>query len=99
MTDEKNPGITLFDFSKNGDSGPLSGPQGSSESLQKSALILGFSGPRLVTDRLQEFGMHSGLMIRYVGRAPFQGPLLYRMGATVVALREEEAQCILINPL
>jgi ferrous iron transport protein A len=47
-------------------------------------------------ERLKEMGLHQGLEVSFVGRAPFRGPLLYRFGNTVLALRLEEASCALI---
>ncbi len=63
------------------------------------ARITGFAGEVSIVERLQEMGMHHGMIVQCLGRTPFKGPLLYRMGATVVALRNGEAQCILIQTL
>ncbi|GIL18347.1 MAG: hypothetical protein BroJett040_20980 [Oligoflexia bacterium] len=57
--------------------------------------ILDFQGPAEVLERLQEMGLHCGSRVKLVGQAPFGGPLLFRFGTTVIALRQDEAQCIL----
>jgi ferrous iron transport protein A len=61
------------------------------------ARIEGFSGDSVLVERLKEMGLHQGLEVTPVGRAPFGGPLLYRFGNTVLALRYEEAQCAQIQ--
>lgn len=61
------------------------------------ARIEGFHGDSVLVERLKEMGLHQGLEVTPVGRAPFGGPLLYRFGNTVLALRFEEAQCALIQ--
>lgn len=61
--------------------------------------IQGFSGDQLIIERLKEMGLHQGLEVQVVGRAPFGGPLLFRFGNTVLALRAEEAECTLIETL
>ena len=67
--------------------------------LNDRVKIIGFAGESLLTDRLQELGLHHGLTIQFVGRAPFHGPLLFSVGATVIALRDGEAACLLLSPL
>lgn len=63
------------------------------------AKIKGFCGDPLIIERLRELGLHHGLEVQAVGRAPFGGPQLFRFGNTVLALRREEAQCTLIEIL
>lgn len=58
--------------------------------------IAGFCGEPDKIERLKEMGLHQGLELSYVGRAPLKGPLLFRFGNTVLALRLEEALCALI---
>lgn len=65
------------------------------ESLR--ARIEGFHGDPVIVERLKEMGLHQGLEVAPVGRAPFGGPMLFRFGNTVLALRYEEAQCTLIQ--
>lgn len=88
--------MTLAEFHQN---------QSKSSSVQATeskllrARIHGFSGDSTVIERLKEMGLHQGLELQPVGRAPFGGPLLFRFGNTVLALRVEEAQCALIQTL
>lgn len=63
------------------------------------ARIKSFCGDPLVVERLKEMGLHQGLEVQSVGQAPFGGPLLFRFGNTVLALRAEEAECTLIETL
>ena len=60
------------------------------------AQIQGFCGPHLIIERLKEMGFHQGLGVTYLGQAPFWGPKIFRVGVTVVALRDEEAGCAVI---
>ena len=61
--------------------------------------ITGYDGDQQLIERLKELGLSPGLKISLVGRAPFFGPLLFRLGAMVLALREEEAACLNLRPL
>lgn len=63
------------------------------------AKVQGFSGNEILIERLQEMGIHEGLELQVIGQAPFGGPLLFRFGNTVLALRREEAECALIQIL
>lgn len=54
-------------------------------------------GSPIIVERLKEMGLYPGLEIIYLGRAPFKGPHLIRLGSVVLALRQEEAQCILLS--
>jgi len=70
-----------------------------SHAAPSAAQIHGFEGEPSVVQRLQEIGLHHGIQIGFLGQAPFHGPMLFRIGPTVVALREEEAGCLIVNPL
>ena len=61
------------------------------------ARIEGFTGDPVVIERLKEMGLHQGLEVHSVEQAPFGGPMLFRFGNTVLALRQEEAACTLIQ--
>ncbi|MGZ3798356.1 MAG: FeoA family protein [Pseudobdellovibrionaceae bacterium] len=56
-------------------------------------------GSPSICERLQEMGLHKGQVIKLLGRAPLQGPLLIQFGTSFIALRAEEAQCTLIQIL
>ena len=59
--------------------------------------ITAFEGNAQVIERLKELGLHPGLQLIYQSRMPFNGPKLIRFGATVLALREEEAACLRVK--
>lgn len=61
--------------------------------------VTGHTGDAVVVERLKELGLCQGAKISFNGRAPFSGPLLFRLGAMVLALREEEALCLILKPL
>lgn len=75
--------------------GQLSQIEYNHELNERSLEIADFQGPAEVLERLQEMGLHCGSRVKLVGQAPFGGPLLFRFGTTVIALRQDEAQCIL----
>ncbi len=68
--------------------------------IQKSA---GFSGPivglkgqaRLVA-RLQELGFIQGEIVTLKGTAPMGDPFIVQIRGTTLALRRQEAECILV---
>lgn len=69
------------------------------KSGSRKGQIVGFQGSKDITERLQEMGVRQGSIVEIVGRAPFFGPGLYRIGTVVVALRKEEAECVSIQPI
>ena len=71
--------------------------KGSSSYQALPAKVQGVSGDPFVIERLKEMGLHPGLEIQAIGQAPVGGPLLFRFGNTVLALRREEAACTLIE--
>lgn len=70
-----------------------------SENHSKAAnlIITDFTGAPDICERLHEMGLHKGLAIKLLGRAPLRGPLLIQFGTSFIALRAEEAQCTLIQ--
>lgn len=56
--------------------------------------VVGNSG---LTRRLREMGFHSGCEVRLIGQAPFNGPLIVQLHDSVIALRQAEAECLLIK--
>lgn len=61
--------------------------------------ITDFVGSEAICERLYEMGLHKGQVIKLLGRAPLRGPLLLQFGTSFIALRAEEAQCTLVQPL
>ncbi|MFZ4403589.1 MAG: FeoA family protein [Pseudobdellovibrionaceae bacterium] len=62
----------------------------------QSLEISGFCGSENTVERLKELGFHQGLKIEFVGQAPWHGPRLFRFSNTVLALRDQEAACVLV---
>lgn len=58
--------------------------------------IQSLGGEILIRERLHEMGLHSGMLVTILGRAPFGGPLLVRFKTSFLALRNEEAQCAIV---
>ena len=62
-------------------------------------LITAHRGPPDLVERLNELGFRSQTQCQYLGRTPFRGPLLFRVGPMVMALRESEAECLIVEAL
>ncbi|MCB0362005.1 MAG: ferrous iron transport protein A [Bdellovibrionales bacterium] len=64
---------------------------------------LGFSAPigelvgeQSLVSRLMELGLVRGELVILRGRAPFGGPYLVEIRGSLIALRSEEALCLLV---
>lgn len=67
------------------------------ESDQKKwQLIRSVNGPEHLVVRLLELGFTKGVQTRVVGRALFGSPVFVEVRGAVLALRENEAECIQI---
>ena len=64
-----------------------SGSEGAIKKLQ---------GDPLLVARLRELGFIRGESVRVVGRAPFGEPILVEIHGATIALRKEEAACVLL---
>lgn len=51
----------------------------------------------MLTRRLREMGFRTGAEVRVLGRAPFKGPLVVQLDDGVMALRRNEAECLMIK--
>lgn len=67
-------------------------------SKNSTCSIDGLIGDSQITERLSDLGLYKGLELECLGRAPFGGPLIFRFGSGILALREKEAACVLITP-
>ncbi len=65
----------------------------------KECVIDSFAGPLHLQERLREMGLSTGLVIKIKGRAPWKGPWLIEYSETVLAIREQEAQCLIVKSL
>ncbi len=50
-----------------------------------------------VGERLEEMGLHPGMLLTWVGQSPWGGPLILRFTSGLLALRHEEARCIQVK--
>ena len=64
---------------------------------QGEVTVTDFEGHELIVERLHEMGFHKGCVLKVLGVAPLRGPLLIELNGTVLALRDEESQCLLIQ--
>jgi ferrous iron transport protein A len=69
----------------------------SSNNTAATCVVELFQGPESLQERLREMGIYSGLVLKVKGRAPWKGPWLVEYSETVMALREEEAQCLIVK--
>ncbi len=61
--------------------------------------VLNFQGELALQERLSEVGIRKGMTLVYFSKAPFSGPLIFRVGATMFALREEELSCLILEKI
>ena len=59
--------------------------------------IVEFTGESTVVERLVELGLCKGRSIVLEHKAPFSGPLIVKCGDSILALREEEARCLIVQ--
>ncbi len=64
--------------------------------LGNAATITGLEGPSATCLQLQELGFIPGSTITFVAKSLFRDPIAYQVEGTTIALRQEEAACILI---
>lgn len=55
--------------------------------------------PGELAPRLVEMGLCKGCSVRILFRAPFNGPLAIDLGASVLSLRMDEAEMVLIEEM
>lgn len=60
------------------------------------ALLKDLRGPENYLRRLHELGFISGAEIFCINRISFGGPILFKTGNVTVALRREEAECLIL---
>ena len=69
----------------------------SSAPFFETVVIAHVHGEAGLTRRLREMGFHTGCQVRILGQAPFNGPLVVQLHDSVLALRQTEAECLLIK--
>lgn len=55
--------------------------------------------PGKLAPRLVEMGLCKGCSVRILFRAPFNGPLAIDLGASVLSLRLDEAEMVMVEEL
>ena len=61
--------------------------------------IVSLSGDPHDTERLLEMGLVPGREVAFIRRAPLAGPYIVQIAKSILALRKEEAQCVIIQAL
>lgn len=71
----------------------------SSLTVGQRGRIVGYRGEpnEIISRRLFDLGFASGADIELVGRAPFRGPLMFRVSGTDMLLRAREAARIVVR--
>ena len=62
----------------------------------KLYVVKNTQGAELILERLREFGLVPMQPVQVLRRLPFSGPIIVQIGATLVALRQNEADCIVV---
>jgi Fe2+ transport system protein FeoA len=57
-------------------------------------LIVGFNENSNLSLRFCEMGCVPGAVLKYIGQAPWSGPLLFSLDAQTVAIRSDEASLL-----
>jgi ferrous iron transport protein A len=63
----------------------------------KSAVVTAISGAGRVASRLMEMGFVPGTIVEVLRRAPFGGPVQYRVHGCSVSMRSAEASCVSVE--
>ncbi|MEZ6035247.1 MAG: FeoA family protein [Planctomycetaceae bacterium] len=62
-----------------------------------SAIVTAISGASRVASRLMEMGFVPGASVQVLRRAPFGGPVQYRVHSVSISMRIAEAACISVT--
>ena len=65
--------------------------------LFQPAMVTAVNGGEGLVRRLAEQGIHVGGVLEILGVAPFRGPLLVRTKGAIVAMRQGEATCVMVQ--
>jgi Fe2+ transport system protein FeoA len=69
------------------------------QNFPQTVEVISINGPETLVERLHEIGFYKGCKLIVLGKAPLRGPLLVELNTTVLALRDEESACLLIQSL
>jgi ferrous iron transport protein A len=64
-----------------------------------SGIITGICSATTIGRRLMELGFVPGAIVEVLRRAPFSGPIQYRIQGVSLSMREAEAGCVTVNPV
>ena len=62
-----------------------------------SAIVTAISGASRIASRLMEMGFVPGVVVQVLRRAPFGGPIQYRVHNGSISMRFSEAACISVT--
>ena len=62
-----------------------------------SAIVTAISGASRIASRLMEMGFVPGVAVQVLRRAPFGGPIQYRIHNVSISMRIAEAACISVT--
>jgi ferrous iron transport protein A len=62
-----------------------------------SAIVTAISGASRIASRLMEMGFVPGAVVQVMRRAPFGGPIQYRVHSVSISMRAAEAACISVT--
>ena len=62
-----------------------------------TAVIREFEGQSKLQSRLVEMGVLSGVQVRLIKKTPFQGPIEVKIRSSLLFLRWQDAEQILVN--
>ena len=65
--------------------------------LGASAIVTAVSGASRIASRLMEMGFVPGAAVQMLRRAPFGGPIQYRVHSVSISMRIAEAACISVT--
>ncbi len=65
--------------------------------LREKAQVHAIDAPKELKRRLMEIGFIPGSTVEHLHRTPFNGPLVFGCRGTSIALRHEDARCVLLD--
>lgn len=63
------------------------------------ARVLGVTSQGAMRRRLQELGLLTGAWVECLGKSPLGDPAAYRVRGAVVALRQDDARAVTVQPI
>jgi len=64
-----------------------------------TAVVTGVSSCHSISSRLMEMGFVPGAVVQVLRRAPFRGPVQYRIQGVSVTMRPADARCVSVETL